>query len=78
MRMTQKGQVTLPKSMRDRYGLAHNTEVAFREVREGILVYPADSSSLQGRKEALKRVRGLADTGQSTDEILRLTRSDVE
>ena len=78
MKITQKGQVTIPKSLRDRYGLGHNSEVAFRAVREGVLIYPAASTTLEGRWEALKRVRGIADTGRSTDEILRITRSESE
>ncbi|MCC5849001.1 MAG: AbrB/MazE/SpoVT family DNA-binding domain-containing protein [Verrucomicrobia bacterium] len=77
MKVTQKGQITIPKSFRDRYGLAHNTEVAFRAVQEGVLVYPVVSTRQQDFKRSLKRVRGIADQKIRTDDIMRMTRSDA-
>jgi len=38
MRVTSKGQVTIPQEIRDKYGFLPQTEVAF--VEEGERVYP--------------------------------------
>lgn len=40
-RIGPKGQVVIPKDIRDRLGIAPGTEVVFSEVPEGVLVRPA-------------------------------------
>lgn len=67
MRVTSKGQVTIPKSIRDRLGIEEGSEVAFIEDREGVrLVRQAerDDPDLQARefREWLESVRGTIDT----------------
>ena len=36
MRVTEKGQVTIPIALRKRYGLEHNTEIEFAAGDDGI------------------------------------------
>lgn len=72
MRLTSKGQVTIPQSIRDRLGLRPNTEVEFDVVGDSVRIRKA---ARQGRGQALvDRMRGAARTKLTTDEILALTR----
>lgn len=70
-RMTSKGQVTIPKAMRDRHGIALGSLVEFKSTTEGILVVPASGRRLESR---LRKYLGHAGPGLSTDEIMALTR----
>lgn len=72
MRITSKGQVTIPKKMRDRFALRPETEVEFIAENNGLrLVRVPDAK----RGEQLtKRMRGTATSAMSTDEIMQLTR----
>jgi len=74
MRLTQKGQVTVPKWLRERYGMNRGTEVEFEATDEGVLIRPATRSRSIRMEEAIKTVRGTANAGLRTDEIMRLTR----
>ncbi|MCY4639449.1 MAG: AbrB/MazE/SpoVT family DNA-binding domain-containing protein [Chloroflexi bacterium] len=38
MRISKRGQITIPKHLRDRFGMHHNTEVEIRATEEGLLV----------------------------------------
>jgi antitoxin PrlF len=76
MKVTQKGQITIPKAFRDQYGLEHETEVGFRAVQEGVLVYSVASSRPREIRRSLARVRGIADQNVRTDDIMRMTRSE--
>jgi AbrB family looped-hinge helix DNA binding protein len=73
MRITSKGQVTIPIEIRERVGLLPGTEVEF-EV-EGDRVRLVRSAHAPGRGRGLvERMRGRASSTLSTDEILSLTR----
>jgi AbrB family looped-hinge helix DNA binding protein len=72
MRITSKGQVTIPKDMRDRFGLQPETEVEF-VAEDGALRLVHSSTSQRGRK-LVKKMRGMATGSMSTDEIMALTR----
>ena len=76
MKLTIKGQVTIPQKYRQRYGLAPHTEVVFEEAPGGVLIRPAGPARSEQVRKALKRVRGIADAGLTTDEILVMTRED--
>jgi len=76
MKLTVKGQITIPKKYRQRYGLAPHTEVVFEEAPGGVLIRPALPARLLKVRKALKRMRGIADVEMSTDEILGMTRED--
>ena len=73
MRITSKGQVTIPVSLRQRLGLLPNTEVVFEELDDGVLIRPA--SGFRNRmSKRLRSVRGVATAGRTTDKIMQLTR----
>jgi len=72
VRITSKGQITIPKAMRDRFGLQPETDVEFIAEAEGLRLVHA-STSRHGNK-LVKKMRGMATAGMSTDEIMALTR----
>ena len=73
MRITSKGQVTIPIEIRERTGLLPGTEVEF--VVDGDAVRLKRSPKAPGRgKMIVERLRGRATGGLSTDEIMALTR----
>jgi AbrB family looped-hinge helix DNA binding protein len=78
MRITSKGQVTIPQPIRERLGLLPHTEVQFIE-EEGRL-YLCPGSTLQSRgEEAISRLRrGGTRKRMSADELLALTRGEAD
>jgi AbrB family looped-hinge helix DNA binding protein len=73
MRVTSKGQVTIPQEIRERFGFLPETEVEFRV--DGSAVRLVKVSAPRGRgKSIVGRLRGTADIKMRTDEILSLTR----
>ena len=74
MRITSKGQVTIPQAIRERYGLLPDTEVEFVESGGQVTLVPRASSVHDRGSRAIARLRGTASPGMSTDEILALTR----
>ncbi len=81
MRITTKGQVTIPAEIRAAAGLLPNTEVAFFYDGEVVQLRPAESGKKHDRGEQV--VAHLRDVGRrlgtgtmTTDEIMALTRGD--
>lgn len=75
MRVTSKGQVTIPIEVRQKAGLLPNTEVEF-VVRGGmVIVKKAEKTPRRGRS-LLTAMRGKATKRLSTDEIMALTRGN--
>ena len=75
MKLTSKGQVTIPQHLRNRYGLKPETEVVFEETAAGVLIKPAASGRVAQLKAAMRKSRGSANV-KSTAELMQLTRSD--
>ncbi len=75
MKITTKGQVTIPQHIRERLGLLPNTEVEFEIRDDAVLLRKARGSRRRGRA-LVTRVRGRADTGLTPDEIRALTRGE--
>lgn len=72
--VTSKGQVTIPKPVRDRLGIKPGTAVAFEPTPDGrFVLIKVGGTPLPSRCEAL---RGRAGAGMSTDEIMALTRGE--
>lgn len=78
MKLTSKGQVTIPLALRRRYGFPARGEVVFEATEGGVLIKPAPSDRIRRLKAALRRARGSADAGLSTDAVMKLTRDDAE
>jgi len=74
--VTSRGQVTIPKPIRDRLGFKPGTRVAFSLDKDGRAFIQAEDA---GRPLAsrFERLRGTATTRLSTDEIMALTRGDA-
>ena len=73
MRITIKGQVTIPQDIRERYGFLPGTEVHFVDDGEEVRLVKGKEKSLRGAR-LVAHMRGRADTRLSTDEIMALTR----
>lgn len=73
MRITSKGQVTIPQEIREEFGLLPATEIEFVVTKAGVLIKKSERKSLYG-KRLIEQMRGRADSGLSTDEIMALTR----
>jgi AbrB family looped-hinge helix DNA binding protein len=78
MRITSKGQVTIPKDLRDRCRLFPHTEVEFVLDGDGVRIIPA--RAFPGRGDAivdhLRRHR--APESISTDQVMALTRGEAD
>jgi AbrB family looped-hinge helix DNA binding protein len=76
MRITSKGQVTIPNEIRKQAGLMPNTEVEF-EFKNGVVILRPKAGS-RG-EQLIERLRGaFKGCGMTTDEIMRETRRDDE
>jgi len=75
MRITTKGQVTIPLGIRERYGLLPHTEVEFVEEAGAVVLRKAEGGNRRAH-EWVRRYRGTADAGMTSDEIMRLTRGE--
>jgi bifunctional DNA-binding transcriptional regulator/antitoxin component of YhaV-PrlF toxin-antitoxin module len=75
MRITSKGQVTIPIHIREQAGLMPHTEVEFEFDGTAVRVRRAKVRRLPGRGDRLiSQLRGGGDVPMSTDEIMALTR----
>jgi AbrB family looped-hinge helix DNA binding protein len=87
MRVTSKGQVTIPKAVRDKLGIAPGDEVGFREEGQAIVLEnankAADPGSYDRLKDAIARFRSrhvVRDGwgGKSVDDIMEELRGYSE
>lgn len=77
MRITTKGQVTIPMEIRNKLGLLPHMEVDF--VLEGNRVYLKKIKTSESRGDRMiKQMQGKAKTKMSTDELMLLLRGDDE
>ena len=76
MKLTIKGQVTIPKRLRKRYGLNPQEEVIIEEAPGGVLIRPAGPTRSEKMHQAVTQVRGIANVGLTTDQILKKTREE--
>ncbi len=73
MRVTTKGQVTIPLKIREKLGIHPASDVEF--VEEGARVY-IRKSHRDAAPERFRRLRGTATVRMTTDEIMALTRGE--
>lgn len=76
MRITSKGQVTIPQALRTQYGLLPETEVAFVADGDSVRILKVDSHKPDRADRALGLLKGSAETQLTTDQIMELTRGD--
>lgn len=70
MRVTSKGQVTIPLEVRKALGIEPGSEVDFELDPEGARLIVAR----EGAERAVERMRGRGDVELSTEQILALSR----
>ena len=72
--VTSKGQVTIPKRVRDRLDIKAGSQVDFALTADGqIVLLKVGAIPMVNRFEAL---RGRAGVGMTTDQIMALTRGE--
>jgi AbrB family looped-hinge helix DNA binding protein len=77
MRITSKGQVTIPVEIRERAGLLPYTEVAFEYDGKAVRIVRVKARKADGRgARVVAHLRGRGDVRMSTDAIMALTRAD--
>jgi antitoxin PrlF len=73
MRVTSKGQVTIPRDVRKRLGITPGSEVDFQLDEGGVRLVRARTSK---GKAAVARMIGRGTVKMTTDEIMALTRGE--
>jgi len=79
MRVTIKGQVTIPKDIRDHLGIKPGSEVEFMPRADGkVELVRAREKDDRKRLEALQdwfdRLEGTGDSGLSAEDVMAMTR----
>ena len=75
MKVTTKGQVTIPIGIRKRTGLLPNTDVEFL-VSGGNVILKKSANHRRRGNRLISAMRGRATRKMSTDEIMALTRGE--
>ena len=75
MRVTEKGQVTIPVEIRQQLGIVPETEVVFEVVGDEVRMRKAAGRQRRGR-DLVGRLRGRGSVQMSTEEIMALTRGE--
>lgn len=75
MRVTSKGQVTIPRDIRQKAGMLPQTEVEFVVEGNTVILRPVQGGSGRG-KRIVDALRGRATIRMTTDEIMALTREE--
>lgn len=85
MRITEKGQVTIPKAIRDKLGVGPGSEVAF--VERGAEVHVVGLPMSEAERERMRRddmqnwlasVRATGERGLSTEEVMEVMRGPFD
>jgi AbrB family looped-hinge helix DNA binding protein len=76
MRITSKGQVTIPQDIREKAGLLPHTDVDFEFDGKIVRIVKARDARKKGRgARIVEHLRGRGDVFMTTDEIMALTRA---
>ena len=75
--VTTKGQVTIPKRVRDGLGLRPGSKVSIEMEQPGsATVKPVGRVKKSDYAKRIEKVRGILKTDMTTDEIMQLLRGD--
>jgi antitoxin PrlF len=72
--MTTKGQVTVPKVVREYLGLKAGSAVTFERLASGEVVLRPAKARVKARVSSFAKLRGRATVRMKTEEIMALTR----
>lgn len=65
MRISERGQITIPKQMRDRFGMSNNVEVEITPTDDGLLIRKRTAA-----KHPVERVYAILDSDGNTDNYI--------
>ena len=65
MRISERGQIIIPKRLRERFGIHHNVEVEITATDQGILIQKRTAV-----QHSVERVYGILGRGGNTDEYI--------
>ena len=65
MRISERGQITIPKALRDRFGMDYNVEVEMTPTAKGLLIHKRTAA-----EHPVDRVYALLGQGGDTDDYL--------
>jgi antitoxin PrlF len=81
MRVTSKGQVTIPRDLRELVGIEPNSEVVFTVEDGRLMLAPKNGAEtlrekkrLAGLMETLARLEGTGDQDVDADALMQMTR----
>jgi AbrB family looped-hinge helix DNA binding protein len=75
--MTSKGQVTIPKHIRDALQLVPGSRLDFAVNDEGSVVIQKVGARAQRKSDRFEAVRGKAEVKWKTDELMALLRGEA-
>jgi AbrB family looped-hinge helix DNA binding protein len=75
MKVTTKGQVTIPLAVRERLGLLPNTEVEF-VLKDGHAILRKLRRSRRRGAKVVAHLRGRGNVSLTTEQIMALTRGE--
>lgn len=78
MKITSKGQVTIPQEIRQQAGLLPDTEVEFELRQEGVFLRRVEKTQRRGAQLISKMRQVKPSIAMSTDEIMALTRGTTK
>ena len=64
MRISERGQITIPKHLRDRFGMNHNVEVEITPTEQGLLIQKRTAA-----EHPVERVYGILGSGGLGDGV---------
>lgn len=80
MRVTSKGQVTIPKHLRERTSIKAGSRVEFEQRDDGLFVRKVTGATRKraegGFESYLDGVTGIVDLSMTTDEFMELMRGE--
>ena len=75
--VTRKGQVTVPKQIRDALGINPGTQVAFEVNKDGeVVLRKARHTRREVKRDRFEAARGRADIKYRTDDLMALLRGE--
>jgi len=70
--LTQKGQITVPKEFRDRFGWTQETELVLLPEEDGVKIVEVTKSS----DAIIEKMKAAKWSGPSADDLMKETRSE--
>lgn len=76
MLITEKGQVTIPANIREKFGFLPHTEIEFKVKGKQVIVQKVTGGALQKVHNPFQVLVGITAGRMTTDEIMALTRGE--